>query len=222
MNPITYAAYVRILKKELVPALGCTEPIAVAFAAAKAREVLGCTPDRLKVRCSGNIIKNVKGVTVPNSHGMYGIAPAATLGAVGGDASRELEVLSGITDEDIEKANALLAQNWCDCELAHGVENLFIQVFAFHGETQVCVEICSQHTHITRIEKNGELLFEQKPIAGKEGQDDKQYLNVRDIITFAEEADLKDVSEVLDRQIRMNTAIAQEGLRNTERKSDAP
>ena len=98
MDRKVYNSYVDLLRRELVPALGCTEPIAIAFAAAKAREVLGCEPEKIVMHCSGNIIKNVQGVTVPTSGGLRGIAVAAILGAVGGDASKNLEVLTGIND----------------------------------------------------------------------------------------------------------------------------
>ena len=112
-----YNNYVKILKNELVPALGCTEPIAIAYAAAKAREVLGEFPDHVEMRCSGNIIKNVKGVTVPNSDGQRGIDVAAILGIVGGDASRELEVLESVKPEDVEKTRELAAAGYCTCTL---------------------------------------------------------------------------------------------------------
>ena len=110
-----YDNYVKILENELVPALGCTEPIAIAYAAAKAREVLGEFPDYVEMRCSGNIIKNVKGVTVPNSDGQKGIDVAAILGIVGGDASRELEVLESVKPEDVEKTRELAAAGYCTC-----------------------------------------------------------------------------------------------------------
>lgn len=213
MDQKTYNAYTAILQGELVPALGCTEPIAIAFAAAKAREALGKMPTKLRVDCSGNIIKNVKGVAVPNSEGMMGIAPAATLGAVGGDGSRGLEVLESITPEHIRQAKALLADGWCDCGLLEGVENLFIKVRAEDGADYALVEIRSQHTHITRIERNGKVLFEQEDLKKTGGlQEAKERLNVKDIIAFADEVDIEDVREVIERQIDMNTAIANEGL----------
>ena len=117
-------AYSRILKKELVAAMGCTEPIAIAYAAAKCREVLGAMPTGCKVACSGNIVKNVMGVTVPNSGGMKGIDVAATLGILGGDANRDLEVLESVTAEHIAAAKGLLERGFCSCSLVQNVENL--------------------------------------------------------------------------------------------------
>lgn len=115
MDQKLYNSYVKILKNELVPALGCTEPIAIAYAAAKAHEVLGQMPEKIELCCSGNIIKNVKGVKVPNSNGLKGIDVAATLGVVGGRADRELEVLEDVTEADIEKTKELVQQGFCTC-----------------------------------------------------------------------------------------------------------
>ena len=135
MDQSLYQNYVKILNNELVPALGCTEPIAIAYAAAKAHAVLGDFPDKVQmISCSGNIIKNVMGVTVPNSGGLRGIDVAATLGIVGGDAERELEVLEGITQEDIAKTRELVAEGFCECKLQEGVENLFIVARVTKGE----------------------------------------------------------------------------------------
>ena len=151
MDQSLYDNYVNILKHELVPALGCTEPIAIAFSAAKAAEVLGEFPDRIEMDCSGNIIKNVKGVTVPNSDGMKGIEAAAILGAVGGDAAKELEVLEEITPEHIEKAKELAARKICTCNLIDGVENLYITARVIKGERFAEVTIVSHHTNVVRI-----------------------------------------------------------------------
>ena len=153
--------YSRILKSELVAAMGCTEPIAIAYAAAKAREVLGKLPQSCHVYCSGNIVKNVMGVTVPNSGGMKGIDVAATLGILGGDAERDLEVLQSVTEEHIAQAKQLLADKFCICSLVEGVENLYIRIHLEAGEESAVVEIRSYHKNITRIEKNGELIYEQ-------------------------------------------------------------
>lgn len=210
----TYENYVNILTCELIPALGCTEPIAIAYAAAKAREVLGELPDAVNMCCSGNIIKNVKGVTVPNSGGMRGIDAAAVLGVVGGDASRELEVLEGITQEDILKAKELIARKYCTCSLKEGVENLYIVAEVKKGEHYVQVTIINRHTYIAKIVKDGQILFE-KGVEGKGPEVDKSLLNVNDILEFADTVDLKDVEAVLDRQIRYNTAISEEGVKHS-------
>lgn len=215
MDKTIYDNYVRILESELVPALGCTEPIALAYASAKAREVLGEFPEHLSVLCSGNIIKNVKGVKVPNSNGMKGVEAAAVLGLTGGDASQALEVLETVTEEDIEKTRKLLREGFCDCILKEGVANLYIEARAtgIGGEAVVVIE--DEHTNITHIEKNGEIFFEQeKKEATEEEEPDKTLLNLADILVFADEVDIEDVRKVLDRQVRYNTKIAEEGLNN--------
>jgi L-cysteine desulfidase len=213
LNQKTYDNYVQILKNELVPALGCTEPIAIAYAAAKAREVLGCFPEHVEMRCSGNIIKNVKGVTVPNSDGLKGIDAAAILGIVGGDASRELEVLESVKQEDIEKTKELIASGFCSCTLQEDVENLYIVATVKTAEHQAEVTIINRHTYITQIVKDGEILYEADSCGEASGEcGDKALLNVKDILEFADTANLDDVRDVLKRQIELNSAIADEGL----------
>ncbi len=207
-----YDNYVQILKNELVPALGCTEPIAIAYAAAKARDVLGCFPEHVEMRCSGNIIKNVKGVTVPNSDGMRGIDAAAILGIVGGDASRELEVLESVKPEHIAKTRELVAAGYCRCTLQEDVANLFIVATVRKDEHYAEVTIINRHTYITRIVKDGEVLYETASSEESRDYVDKSLLNVKDILEFANTVDIEDVKEVLDRQIEMNSAIADEGL----------
>ena len=215
MNKNIYDNYVRILESELVPALGCTEPIALAYASAKAREVLGGFPEHLSVLCSGNIIKNVKGVKVPNSNGMKGVEAAAVLGLTGGDASQALEVLETVSEEDVEKTKQLLKEGFCDCILKEGVANLYIEARAAGENGEAVVVIEEEHTNITRIEKNGEILFEQEKQEVKEEEEpDKTLLNLADILAFADEVDIDDVRRVLERQVRYNTKIAEEGLKN--------
>ena len=136
MDRTIYDNYVKILRKELVPALGCTEPIALAYASAKAREVLGEFPEHMTVWCSGNIIKNVKGVKVPNSGGMKGVEAAAVLGLAGGDPSQALEVLEAVTQTDIKRTKELLRESFCDCCLKEGVANLYIEVQVVNGENE--------------------------------------------------------------------------------------
>lgn len=207
-----YDNYVMILKDELVPALGCTEPIAIAYAAAKAREVLGEMPETMEMCCSGNIIKNVKGVTVPNSGGLKGIDVAATLGVVGGDASKELEVLECVTEEHIEKTKELVKKGFCQCTLQEGVANLYIVAKVYAGEHSAEVTIINRHTLITKIVKNGEVIYEHKISESNTEKGDKSLLNVKDILTFADIVDLKDVEDVISDQIEKNTAISQEGV----------
>ena len=150
--------YVHILKNELIVALGCTEPIAIAYAGALARKVLGAVPRRVNVACSGNIVKNVKGVTVPNSGGLRGIKVAALLGITGGDAKKELAVLESVTDEAREEARRLLAAGVCTTSLVEGEENLAVTVTAEAGGHTALVEIRGTHTHVARIEKDGAVL----------------------------------------------------------------
>lgn len=207
--------YVAILNSELVVALGCTEPIAIAYAGAKVREVLGKMPEHLDVACSGNIIKNVKGVTVPNSGGQRGIAVAAALGVVGGDAARELAVLQTVTEEHQKTVRELLKTDFCDCSLVAGVANLYILVTAKAGEETASVEISTYHTNITKITKNGKVVFE-KTAADVPAADapDKSLLNLRDILEFGRTVDLALIEPVLSRQIEYNSAISEEGLAN--------
>ena len=145
MDSALYANYLNILKHELVPALGCTEPIAIAYAAAKARQVLGEFPEQVEMHLSGNIIKNVKGVTVPNSGGLKGIDVAAVLGIVGGNADRALEVLSEVSPEDISRTRELISQKICSCSLVENVDNLFITSIVTSGEHSASVTIEHQH-----------------------------------------------------------------------------
>ncbi len=215
MDQSLYDNYVNILKHELVPALGCTEPIAIAFSAAKAVEVLGEFPDRIEMDCSGNIIKNVKGVTVPNSDGMKGIEAAAILGAVGGDAAKELEVLEEVTPEHIQRAKELAARKICTCNLIDGVENLYITARVIKGEQSAEVTIVSHHTNVVRIVKNGGVVLDRPVEAeSKEAGADKSGLTVRDILDFADRVKIEDIDEVITRQVELNSAIAQEGLDN--------
>jgi len=211
MDKIQYDNYLKILKGELIPAMGCTEPIAIAFTAAKAREVLGQMPERMVIRCSGNIIKNVKGVVVPNSGGLKGVEVAAILGAVAGRADLELQVISQVNQSDIDQAKMFYGQGICDCELEEGEENLFIRAELIAGQEKAAVEVRSKHNHIAKIEKNGQVLFEQPDIAVQESGD-KSKLNIKDIFEFANTVNLDDVREIIGRQIECNSAISQEGL----------
>lgn len=206
--------YVRILENELIVALGCTEPIAIAYAGALARRTLGQMPQTVNVACSGNIVKNVKGVTVPNSGGLRGIKVAALLGIAGGDAAKELAVLEGVTEDARAETRRLLAQGICTTSLVEGEENLVVIVTASaHGHT-VLVEIRGTHTHVARVEKDGVLLQSSRAGADAPGAaPDKSLLNVHDIVEFAQTADLASVKPLILRQIEYNVAISYEGLR---------
>ena len=214
MDKILYDNYINILKEELIPALGCTEPIAIAYAGAKVREVIGNIPDSITVKCSGNIIKNVKGVTVPNSGGLKGIDIAATLGLVGGDPNKNLEVLSTIEPEDIEKTKELISKGFCKCDLIEGSENLHIIIEAKYQNSSALVEIKNAHTNITRIIKDGKELFTSDNSAGQKDSADRDSLNIKEILNFANEVNIEDIKEVIQRQIELNSNIANEGLKN--------
>ncbi len=215
-NPI-YQTYVEILKRELVCAMGCTEPIAVAYCAAKARATLGAEPDRIEVRASGNIIKNVKSVVVPNTNGGRGIAVAAAIGVLGGDEKAELEVISHIP----EAAKARLAEYLTSTPIeVSSVESdciLDIIVTVFAGKSVASVRIANEHANIVHIERNGEVLLDKDPSAALQdtsNEPDYTLLSVHGICDFAATCDLNDVAPILRRQIEMNTAISNEGLKN--------
>lgn len=211
-----YDNYIAILKSELVPALGCTEPIAVAYAAAKAKEVLGKRPNRAEMWCSGNIIKNVKGVTVPNTGNLKGIDAAAIAGIVGGRPEKGLQVLENICDEDIVEIKRLLDENFCSSHLLEGVENLYIvaKVFSDDDSAEVCIK--SSHTNICRITRNDIVILKKDESSDKVIlSSDRSLLNIKDILEFADTINLDDMGDVIANQIYMNTAISDEGLKHS-------
>ena len=216
MDSELYKNYLDILKQELVPALGCTEPIAIACAAAKARRLLGSFPESLEMKLSGNIIKNVKGVTVPNSGGLKGIDIAAVLGMVGGNADKALEVLEEITPEHIARAKELASRGICTYSLAENVPNLYISAKAVCGGHYAEVVIAHRHTNIIKMEKDGEVLLDRTLETEEKTDDtvDRSRLTVKDILDFADQVRMEDIEEIISRQIRLNTAISQEGLDN--------
>ncbi len=211
MKAEDYGRYLSTLKRELIPALGCTEPIAIALASAKAVEVLGSFPASLQVYCSGNIIKNTNAVTVPNSGGLKGIDAAATLGAVGGDASRSLEVLSGVTQADIDRTKELLAAGFSTTKLVCDVNNLYVRVLAECPGHSAEVTIANHHTQIVRIVKDRAVLLEEDENSGEEAGGSGG-MSLDGILQFAKEADIADVKELLDSQIHNNLQISEYGL----------
>ncbi len=218
MDATAYANHLAILKEELVCALGCTEPIAVAYASALARTALGCMPEHITVSCSGNIVKNVKSVTVPNSNGMRGIEAAATLGVVGGDERRALEVLESVTDKDRAKARQLVAEDFCSVELAEGVPNLYVQVVATASGHTAVSRIEERHTNVVELTLDGNAVqVDGVSIAQstEEGtvQDPRTTLSLSSVWEFAHTVDLADVDELISSQITTNKAISDEGLR---------
>ena len=212
-NSELYKKYVDIMEKELLPAMGCTEPIAISFVAAKARDVLGKTPEHVKVKASGNIIKNVKSVIVPNTGGMKGIETAAAVGIVAGKAEKLLEVISEVTEEQKQEMREYLAKDIIEVEPAVTgiVFDLTVEVKA--GEDTASVRIVDDHTNIVNITKNGKVEFEKD--FGKESENEEEnVLTVKGIIDFAKTCCIDDIRDVIKRQIDYNTAIAEEGLKN--------
>ncbi len=218
MDATAYATHLAILKEELVCALGCTEPIAIAYASALARAVLGSVPQRINVTCSGNIIKNVKSVTVPNSGGMRGIEAAAWLGALGGDETRALEVLEAVTEAHREEASKLIEVGTCSVDLAEDVPNLYVRVTATaEGHTAVAL-LEDRHTNVTGLTLDGVpvtvagiTVHEADPSITVE--DPRGTLTLASIWEFAHTADLADIDKLISFQIETNKAIADEGLR---------
>ena len=217
MQQEIYENYINILKEQLVPALGCTEPIAIAYAGAKAREVLGEFPQKVVVKCSGNIIKNVKGVTVPNSGGLKGIDTAALLGIIGGKADMQLEVLESVTDEDRMYLRELLQKDICTCDLVPGTDNLYIDITVYFDNHSAQVVISDSHTNIIKIVKDDTVIYDKvNKIAHVENSApaDKSLLNVKDIIEFANTVNIDDIKPILERQVKCNMEIAKEGIKN--------
>lgn len=210
---VQYQTYVQILKEELVPAMGCTEPIALAYCAAKAREVLGALPERCVVEASGNIVKNVKSVIVPNTGGLKGIEAAAAAGIVAGDAGRVLEVIADVTSEQKLQMKEYMDRTPIQVKPLETDEILDMIVTLYKGSSYAKVRIANYHTNIVLIEKDGEKLYEMGVMAAEEAQmADRSLLNVEDIYDFAKTVDLEDVRETIGRQIEYNTAISREGL----------
>ena len=226
-----YKTYLQILREELIPAMGCTEPIAIAYAAAKAREVLGRLPGAVWLGVSSNIIKNVKSVIVPNTGGMKGIEAAAAAGIVGGQAEKALEVISEVTDEQKAGMRRFLADTPIQVEAVDNGQIFDIIVRLTAGAETASVRIAQYHTNIVRIEKNGAVLEkngavlldkpleEAPPACGHEGgaptEDGlagRELLTIADILDFADSCELADIRPVLDTQIQYNTLIAEEGL----------
>jgi len=214
-SELYYRNFVSILKEELRPAMGCTEPIAIAYAAAKARAVLGAVPDRIEVEVSGNIIKNVKSVVVPHTGGARGIQAAAAAGAVAGDADAELEVLSRVTPQDIEDMHAFLDTVPIEVRCADTPHLLDIMVTAHRGGESAFVRIAGQHTNVVCLRRGEETLFEKEIVEQGGEQTDRECLSVERIVDFAESVELSDVRDVLERQIELNMVIAEEGLRGS-------
>ena len=215
MDARIYKGYIDILKEELLPAMGCTEPISLAYAAALSRQVLGCLPENVEISVSGNILKNVKSVIVPNTGGLKGVCAAAAAGIAAGKADKKLQVLSEVTEDDFVKIKQYLdsasfkvthAQNGCVFDIGVKVSN---------GGDNAFVRIEGYHTNVVEITKNGEsILHNSRTYIGDGKLTDRSILNVRDIVEFADTVNINDIEEIISRQIEYNTAIAEEGLKN--------
>lgn len=214
MDKNIYESYLKILEEELVPAMGCTEPIAIAYAAAKAREVLGCIPTKVEVGCSGNIIKNAMCVTVPNTGNLVGIKASAIIGILAGKADRGLEVINTVSEEAIEKSNELMNTDYCQVQAMDTDIQLHIEVNVYSERDCVNVEIKYAHNNICKITKNNEVILEIEESTDKYLGlfIDRRILNVKQIFEFANTVDIKDIKDILDMQIKYNIAIAEEGL----------
>lgn len=211
-----YKAYMRILREELVPAMGCTEPIAIAYAAARGRELLGEMPERSLLLVSGNLVKNVKSVIVPNTGGLKGIEAAAAAGIVAGDASAILEVVAKITPDRYPAIRAYLEQHEICVKLAKTDETFYLDLQMWGEGHTSRVVLSGYHTNIVLMERDGNAVFHSGAGMGADGGlTDRSVLNIEDIITFAEIADLDEIRDVLMRQIAYNTAIAEEGLKGS-------
>ncbi len=205
--------YTKILEEELVPAMGCTEPIALALAAAKAREVLGCLPDRVVVYASGSIIKNVKSVVVPHTDHLRGIPAAVSVGVVAGDASRKLEVISGISAQQTRAAKEYMENTPIEIRCIEGGLTFDVLISVYAGEREATVRIANAHTNIVFIRRDGEILLDI-PVKCEtdEGMTDHSVLSGEGIWEYVTTVDLETVKPLLARQIQYNTAIAAEGI----------
>ena len=205
--------YISLLQKEMRPAFGCTEPIALAYAAAKAASVLDEFPNHIHARCSANIIKNVKSVVIPNSGGRKGLAAAAVLGAIVGHPERELEVLESATDEDRKWLGTLLEANFCTVELAEGVDNLYIEITATTDEHTAVVRIENAHTNITYVSIDGNVISETINEI-KEAERSTCPMTFDSIYEFTKAGDISGILPSIKQQVEYNTAISNEGLSN--------
>lgn len=204
--------YKDYMKKELIPAFGCTEPIALAYAAAKASEILEEKPEKIKSKLSGNIIKNAHSVKVPGTDGRKGIEISLVSGALYGDASKELQVLENMDKSKLSEADELIKDGIVEMELMPNVSNLYIEVEAIKGDNSAIVILEKDHTNIVKILKNNEVIFEKKEENTDHGNVEFSFEKIYD---FAKNEDYSDIKYLLDDQINYNIAIANEGIENS-------
>lgn len=208
-----YQDYINVLKEDLIPAMGCTEPIAIAYAGAIAREHLGCLPERVEIEVSGNIIKNVKSVIVPNTGGLRGIEVAAAAGIVAGDAAKELKVISEVSTEAVAVIHKFLESTPITVNFSDSKKIFDIMITVYGNGHSAYVRICEFHTNIVEIREDDKYVL-QKDIAVEDslGFTDRGFMNVQEIIEFADTARIEDVKDILDLQIECNVNISEEGL----------
>ena len=208
-----YQDYINVLKEELIPAMGCTEPIAIAYAGAIAREHLGCLPERVEIEVSGNIIKNVKSVIVPNTGGLRGIEVAAAAGIVAGDAAKELKVISEVSTEAVAVIHKFLESTPITVNFSDSKKIFDIMITVYGNGHSAYVRICEFHTNIVEIREDAKYVL-QKDVAVEDslGFTDRGFMNVQEIIEFADTARIEDVKDILDLQIECNVNISEEGL----------
>jgi L-cysteine desulfidase len=204
--------FLEILKEELVPAMGCTEPIALAYAAAKARELLGAAPEKIVARCSGNMIKNVRCVQIPNSGGMVGIEAAVCLGAFGGDANRDMEVLESVPREIRGKVQNFIESGECQVEYLDSDIPLHFTVEETAGADTVIVEVRYSHTNLYSVQKNGEMIYQADGEQVAANRADRSCLTIDNIKEFADTIDIDQILPMYDRLVRCNMDIAYEGM----------
>lgn len=212
---IKYRKYVEILNTELVCAMGCTEPIAIAYCASILKDTLNNIPTSLKIIVSGNIIKNVKSVIVPNTNGMHGIEAAAAIGILAGDSSKQLQVIASASKEQIEKLPTFLKNTNIEIEHSDTGHTLYIEIIGKFQNDIARVIIKDAHVNVTLVEKNNKILYQNdKEIVKKENKIEDNLLSVKEIVDFANSVRIEDVKKILDRQIECNMSIAYEGLKN--------
>lgn len=207
-----YKNYVSILNEELLPAMGCTEPVAIAYAAAKAREVLGCIPERCHLYVSGNIIKNVKSVVVPNTGGLKGLKAAAAAGIVTGKAELQMSVIAETKPEDIPNIQKHIDQHEISIERKEGDSALYIEVFLEGGGHSSRAVISDYHTNIVLLKKDGEIIFQKEPELRSSFVSDHSLMSLEGMWDFINTVEIEDISGLLDSQISCNSEISKEGL----------
>jgi len=205
--------FLAILREELIPAMGCTEPIALAYASAKGASMLGGAPTKIIARCSGNIIKNVRCVRIPNSGGMTGIEAACSLGAIAGDAERHMEVLEAVTKDGLAETRKFLKEQRCSVEFLESKIPLHFIIEIYRADEYVSVEVRHSHTNIVKIIKNGETVFMTEDLCEAQEVADRQALSIENIVSFANEIEFEKIKPFTDKQIACNMAIAERGMK---------